>query len=101
VGSGQGPTRAFRVALLVNVALVGGALLSGASHLHGSGPLGRFVFGAYLGVVMAHFVVDAGLWRMRDAFPRAFMTSHVPYLMAPAGAGRPIPVADRSSTDIG
>ena len=101
VGSGRGSTRAFRIALLCNMALVGGALLSGASHLHGSGPVGRFVFGAYLGVVMAHFVIDAGLWRMRDAFPRAFMTSHVPYLMAPVGGSPSIQPADRSSTDIG
>jgi hypothetical protein len=46
--------------------------------------VGRFVFGTYLGVVMAHFVVDAGLWRMRDAFPRAFMSRHLPYLLDPA-----------------
>jgi hypothetical protein len=84
-GSGRGSIRVFRIALLCNVALVGGALLGGASHLHGSVPLGRFVFGAYLGAVMAHFVIDAGLWRMRNAFPRSFMTSHVPYLMAPVG----------------
>jgi hypothetical protein len=86
VGSGRGSTRPYGVALLCNVALVGGALLSGASHLHGSGPLGRSVFGAYLGAVMAHFVIDAGLWRMRDAFPRAFMASYVPYLIAPVRA---------------
>ncbi|MGA3147590.1 MAG: hypothetical protein ABSF33_08950 [Acidimicrobiales bacterium] len=85
-GSGRGSTRALRIARLGNVALVAGALLSGASHLHSSGLLGRFLFGAYLGVVMTHFVIDAGLWRMRDAFPRAFMNSHVPYLMAPSEA---------------
>jgi hypothetical protein len=101
VGSGRGSTRVFRIALLCNVALVGGALLSGASHLHGAGPLGRFVFGAYLGVVMAHFVIDAALWRMRDAFPRAFLRSHLPYLMAPVGGRTSIQPADRSSADIG
>ena len=101
VGTGRGSARGLRIALLCNVALVGGALLSGASHLHGSGPVGRFVFGAYLGVVMAHFVIDAGLWRLRDAFPRAFMTSYVPYLLTPAGES-PVPQsADRSFTDIG
>jgi hypothetical protein len=83
-GGGGRSTRTFRIAVLCNVALVGGALLSGASHLHGSAPVGRFVFGTYLGVVMAHFVVDAGLWRMRDAFPRAFMSRHLPYLLDPA-----------------
>ena len=52
---------------------MGGALLSGASHLHGFPPAIRLVFGAYLGVVTAHFVIDAGFWRMRDPFPRAFL----------------------------
>lgn len=100
-GTGRVSTRGLRIALLCNVALVGGALLSGASHLHGSGPVGRFVFGAYLGVVMAHFVIDAGLWRMRDAFPRAFLSSHVPYLLTPSVGSPAVQPADRSATDIG
>jgi hypothetical protein len=99
-GSRRRSPRTLRIALLANVALVGGALLSGASHLHSSGPGGRFLFGAYLGVVMAHFVIDAGLWRMRDAFPRAFMTSHVPYLMAPGSRSPLVRSSDRSSDDI-
>jgi hypothetical protein len=74
------------LAVLVNVALVGGLALNVASHLHGAGPLGRAVFGAYLGVVMAHFVVDAGLWRLRDEVPRRFLTDRVPYLLRPATA---------------
>jgi hypothetical protein len=39
---------------------------------------------AYLGVTMAHFVIDAGIWRLRDEFPRQFLTSRLPYLL-----GRP------------
>jgi hypothetical protein len=31
--------------------------------------------------VMAHFVIDAGLWRLRDPFPRAFLASRVPSLL--------------------
>jgi hypothetical protein len=46
------------------------------------------VFGAYLGAVMAHFVVDAGLWRLRDPFPRVFLARRVPYLMRAAPAAR-------------
>ena len=52
-----------------------------ASHLHAAGPGGRLLSGAYLGAVMAHFVIDAGLWRLRDPFPRQFLASHVPYLV--------------------
>jgi hypothetical protein len=76
-----GPSRPVRLATLGNVALIGGALLSTASHLHNSSPAGRLVFGAYLGVVMAHFVIDAGLWRMRDPLARKFITEHLPYLV--------------------
>jgi hypothetical protein len=72
------------LAVLVNVALLGGLALNAASHLHGAAPAGRALFGAYLGVVMAHFVVDAGLWRLRDEFPRRFLTDRVPYLLRPA-----------------
>jgi hypothetical protein len=79
-GSGEAG-RALRLAVLCNVALVGGAVLSMASHLHSGGTAARLVFGAYLGTVMAHFVVDAGLWRLRDPFPRAFLARRVPYLM--------------------
>lgn len=84
-----GRSRVLSVAVLVNVALLGGALLSLASHLHGVPGPGRALYGAFLGAVMAHFVVDAGLWRLRDDFPRRFLTESVPYLMRPAAdAGR-------------
>jgi hypothetical protein len=45
---------------------------------------GAVLYGMYLGVVMAHFVTDAGLWRLRDPFPRRFLASRVPYLLRPA-----------------
>jgi hypothetical protein len=72
------------VALLMAVALFGGVLLDVASHLHTS-PHGfaRALYGAYLGAVMAHFVIDAGLWRLRDEFPRRFLGGSLPYLLRP------------------
>ncbi len=73
--------RSIRLAVLCNVALLGGAALERASHLHGGAPAERLLFGAYLGAVMAHFVIDAGLWRLRDPFPRAFLARHVPSLV--------------------
>lgn len=70
------------LALLVNIALLLGTGLNLASHLHGSAdPAVRALYGGYLGLVMAHFVLDAGLWRLRDAFPRAFLTDRLPYLL--------------------
>jgi len=29
-------------------------------------------------------VIDAGLWRLRDSFPRRFLASRMPYLLRPA-----------------
>jgi hypothetical protein len=97
--------RVVRLALLANVAFIGGAALSGASHLHSADPAGRLIFGAYLGVVMSHFVIDAGLWRMRDPLARNILTTHLPYLVPakPARAPRPVLVnaaTDRSAADI-
>lgn len=84
----QGPTR-VGVLIFVNIALVVGLALNQASHLDAStSGLGRSLFGAYLGVVMAHFVIDAGLWRLRDEFPRTFLTERLPFLLAPQGRPR-------------
>jgi hypothetical protein len=90
--AGAGPggrSNLVAIAVLVNMALLGGLALNAASHLHGAGPAGRLLFGAYLGLSMAHFVVDAGLWRLRDAFPRAFLSERMPYLLLPRGRGTP------------
>ena len=85
--------RSMRLLYLANIALIGGFALSAASHLHDAVAPGRILFGAYLGVVMAHFVIDAGLWRMRDPLARDFVTTHLPFARpaaraAPAGATR-------------
>ncbi len=82
------------------MAVAGGLLLGVTSHLHGSGTALRGLFGVYLGLVMTHFVVDAGLWRQRDPFPRRLLASRVPWLRpGPGRHARPAP--DRSSSDIG
>jgi hypothetical protein len=104
--AGSRLSRVVRLALLANIAFIGGAALGGASHLHDAGPAGRLIFGAYLGVVMAHFVIDAGLWRMRDPLARNFLITHLPYLVPARSAPEPRPVlvdaaTDRSVTDIG
>jgi hypothetical protein len=93
--SGARSSRFVKFTLLFNIALIGGALLSAASHLHNSSPIGRMAFGAYLGVVMAHFVIDAGIWRMRDPLARKFVADSLPFLVPPrtrrqvAPAGQP------------
>jgi hypothetical protein len=97
---GTGASRVLGLAMFCNVALLGGGVLTVASHMHGGDAVERCLFGAYLGVVMAHFVIDAGIWRLREPFPRQFMASHVPYLLAPSGPVQARPVDDRSPSDI-
>jgi hypothetical protein len=95
-GRPQAAGRVTRLAVLANIALVGGAILSAASHLHGAAATaGRVAFGAYLGAVMAHFVIDATLWRLRDPFPRAFLAARVPGLLPDR-----VPAADGSRADL-
>ncbi len=84
------------LAALCNIALLGGAALSVASDQAAGGPAGRALFGLFLGAVMAHFVVDAGLWRMRAEFPRTFLGTRLPYLVPAAGpAAKYRPPIDR------
>jgi hypothetical protein len=84
VGGRAQPFPFTKLALLANIALIGGAALNWASHLHNAAVPGRLVFGAYVGIVMAHFVIDAGLWRTRDPLARHFITTHLPYLVPSA-----------------
>ncbi len=76
----EGVSRAAAPLLLFNVAVLGGLALRALSHLHSSGTLGRAMFGLYVGAVMAHFVVDAGIWRLRDELPRRLVDEYLPYL---------------------
>jgi hypothetical protein len=100
-GNPRSSGRALRLGALGNVALAGGLVLSAASHLHGAGPAGRLAFGAYLGAVMAHFVIDAGLWRLRDPFPRAFLAARAPGLLPPRrDSDDRAPAADRSAAEL-
>ena len=34
---------------------------------------GYAVYGAFIGIVMTHFVLDAGIWRLRERFQRGYM----------------------------
>jgi hypothetical protein len=101
-GGSQGKRRLVRLAAFCNVALVGGALLNAASHLHTGGAAARLVFGASLGLAMAHFVIDAGIWRLRDPVPRRLVSTYLPHLLPPTSAAVAVGVSarDRSASDI-
>jgi hypothetical protein len=90
------PDRSTLISLgvLLNVALIVGLALNLSSHQHGAAFPGRMLFGAFLGASMAHFVIDAGLWRLRDEFPRRFLTERLPYLL---GQPPPQPPAAEAS----
>jgi hypothetical protein len=89
-GPAGGSRRLVQLAVLGNIALLGGSALSLASDGLTGNAAARALFGIFLGAVMAHFVVDAGLWRMRDEFPRAFLGGRLPYLV-PSGAVPAVP----------
>jgi len=91
-GGEPGTDRVVGVAAFLTIALLGGLALSGASHLHAGPAAQRALFGLYLGLVMTHFVVDAGLWRLSQPFPRTLLASRLPYLVPPA-APLPSPAA--------
>lgn len=59
------PVSVLRTVLGIgSLAIVGGAGLEAMSELHASGAAAlRLLYGAYLGAVMAHFALDAVIWR--------------------------------------
>jgi hypothetical protein len=49
---------------VIAVAVLGGSMLTAISEVHlAQGSVLNVLYGAYLGIVMAHFVVDGALWR--------------------------------------
>ncbi len=62
-------------AALLFVALVGAVILNaaaGAIDLE-SLPFRFAIYGVWVGVTMAHFVIDADIWRLREPFQRKYM----------------------------
>jgi hypothetical protein len=81
-----GSRRRSRIGALTSlcaIAVVGGVALNQGSHLHNSTWPLRICFGLFLGFLAAHFVVDGGIWRLRESFVHAFLSERVPYLVSP------------------
>ncbi|MFZ0248483.1 MAG: hypothetical protein WAL61_00955 [Acidimicrobiales bacterium] len=90
VAAGHHRRKKIAQVLQVSVlALVGGGALNLMSHLHGGGDPFRLFFGLYLGLLAGHFVVDAGIWRLREPFVRGFLAQRVGYLVEPAPLPEP------------
>jgi hypothetical protein len=73
--------RQTALATLVTLAVVGGLALK-STEMTGPlfGPYNAAVFGLSLGVVMWHFVLDAGIWRLSQPFQRAYMAERFSFL---------------------
>jgi hypothetical protein len=63
------------VVLLLGLATIGALALNAAVQAPDISDLawGYAAYGAFVGVVMAHFVLDAGIWRLREPFQRGYM----------------------------
>lgn len=80
------PRERRRIALASVIALtLAGGLILKATELSGGifGSYNAAVFGAGLGVVMWHFLLDAGIWRLSEPFPRRYMSERFGFLQPP------------------
>jgi len=66
------------IVVLATLAVAGGYLLDRASMLNGTDL--RWLYGIGLGITAAHFIVDAGVWRLRDPDQRAWMRERFSFL---------------------
>jgi hypothetical protein len=65
-----------QIAILSTIAFaaIGGLALTYTTKQMGqAGPLSHLLFGMGIGVVMTHFVIDAGIWRLRHSFQRQYV----------------------------
>ena len=69
---------------LLVFAVMGGIFLDKAMLAAGwlAGPGGMALLGAFYGLVMSHFVLDAGIWRLREPFQRSYMRRKFAFIFA-------------------
>ena len=84
---------ARRLGTLTVFTLAGGALIRMMQTPDLWGPWRETAMGLSLGIIMWHFVLDAGVWRLSEPFQRGFMAERFDFLRSgprrPAtGAGR-------------
>lgn len=81
VGGGVRRTRGPRLlATVTGLTVFGGLLLREMGRATRNGRAGGLVFGVYLGIVMTHFVLDAGVWRLSEPFQRKYMAERFTFL---------------------
>ena len=77
--SASRPRPVLALAMLAGFALFGGYVLNLLFAEGHSGWL-RMLNGVAVGVTMAHFVIDAGVWKLRYPFQRAYMKAVFPFV---------------------
>lgn len=73
-------TRRGAIGSLVAWTLLGGLALHLSTRQALWGSLGPTIYGAGLAVVMWHFLLDAGVWRLSEAFQRSYMSERFRFL---------------------
>jgi hypothetical protein len=71
-----------RIVLLVMSSLAGVLALTLMSDKLIWGGLGKFVWGMFIGLVMSHFVIDAGIWRGDIPFKRRYMKTSFDFILS-------------------
>jgi hypothetical protein len=82
-----------RIVLMISAAISGITILTLFADRTIWGNVSGFIFGIYLSIVMSHFIIDAGIWKVRGNFQRSYMKTAFPFIFKP----RPMPSA---STEI-
>ena len=81
-GSSANKNPAKQVTTLFACLFAGGLLLTLMADRGLWGKWGPGVFGAYLGLVMADFLLDAGVWRLREKFQGDYIRSRMGFIFS-------------------
>ena len=78
----KGP--AASLATLLGLSVLGALLLNAAVAAPDIAdlPYGLAIYGVFVGTVMSHFVLDAGIWRLREPFQRGYMRERFSFVFS-------------------
>ena len=75
------PRPLLAVGAVIALGIGGGFLLTYMTNAGSEpGALFKFIFGMAVGTVMSHFVIDAGVWKLRHPFQRGYVRRAFPFV---------------------
>lgn len=75
------PRPLLALGTLIGLGICGGFLLTYMTNAGSEpGALFKFIFGMAVGTVMSHFVIDAGVWKLRHPFQRGYVRRAFPFI---------------------